>query len=307
MPTEGEEAVANIAARLNRVPGRRGAVQGDAAGGRRRRATSPRAQIVEVAKQCDIWTDPARRQLLPRARRSARGRRGARRRPAPGRGGGHRGDRRVRRLPARGVGPAWAGEAGRRPRALPLASQYFLGAKVDLDETYAWGFDELARLESEMRAVAARDRRSRRHDRRRRRRARRRPGAQHPGQGGVPRLDAGTRPTRRSPSCTAPTSTSPSRSGGSRLPGADQRRRHLLHRPERRLHPPRAHVVGGAAGHHGVLHLARGDDGLPRGRPRPSPADRADRGPRRAAQPLAAAAVLGSPATARAGRSTPSG
>jgi uncharacterized protein (DUF885 family) len=36
------------------------------------------------------------------------------------------------------------------------ASQYFLGARVDLDETYAWGFEELARLEGEMRAVAAR-------------------------------------------------------------------------------------------------------------------------------------------------------
>ena len=33
----------------------------------------------------------------------------------------------------------------------------------------------------------------------------------------------------------------------------------------------------------------------------------ADRGPRRAAQPLAAAALLGAPGTARAGRSTPSG
>src|SRR5262249_9133193 len=33
-------------------------------------------------------------------------------------------------------------------------SQYFLGAAIDLDETYAWGFEELARLESEMRTVA---------------------------------------------------------------------------------------------------------------------------------------------------------
>src|SRR5207237_4299786 len=35
-----------------------------------------------------------------------------------------------------------------------LASRYFLGAQVDLDETYAWGFQELARLEEEMRKVA---------------------------------------------------------------------------------------------------------------------------------------------------------
>jgi uncharacterized protein (DUF885 family) len=35
-----------------------------------------------------------------------------------------------------------------------LASRFFLGAAVDLDETYAWGFEELARIETEMRTVA---------------------------------------------------------------------------------------------------------------------------------------------------------
>ena len=34
------------------------------------------------------------------------------------------------------------------------ALRYFLGADVDLDETYAWGWDELARIEAEMSAVA---------------------------------------------------------------------------------------------------------------------------------------------------------
>ncbi len=37
-----------------------------------------------------------------------------------------------------------------------LASRYFLGATVDLEETYAWGFEELARIEAEMAAVAQR-------------------------------------------------------------------------------------------------------------------------------------------------------
>jgi uncharacterized protein (DUF885 family) len=35
-----------------------------------------------------------------------------------------------------------------------LWSRYFLGAKVDLEETYQWGIEELARIEDEMRAVA---------------------------------------------------------------------------------------------------------------------------------------------------------
>ncbi len=35
-----------------------------------------------------------------------------------------------------------------------LRSRYFLGAEVDLGETYAWGLEELARIEGEMREVA---------------------------------------------------------------------------------------------------------------------------------------------------------
>jgi uncharacterized protein (DUF885 family) len=35
-----------------------------------------------------------------------------------------------------------------------VASRYFLGAEVDLDETYAWGIDELDRIETEMAEVA---------------------------------------------------------------------------------------------------------------------------------------------------------
>ncbi|MGH8774166.1 MAG: DUF885 domain-containing protein [Jiangellaceae bacterium] len=36
-----------------------------------------------------------------------------------------------------------------------VASRYFLGARVDLDETYAWGMDELNRIEAEMAEVAS--------------------------------------------------------------------------------------------------------------------------------------------------------
>ncbi len=38
--------------------------------------------------------------------------------------------------------------------AYPLWSRYFLGASVDLEETYAWGLEELARIEAEMAQVA---------------------------------------------------------------------------------------------------------------------------------------------------------
>ncbi|HET8657574.1 MAG TPA: DUF885 domain-containing protein [Micromonosporaceae bacterium] len=156
MPTEGEEAVANIAARLAAFPEAVNQYQRtlvDAAG---QGHVSARRQMLEVAKQCDIWTSPdgddfyrslvgrlaaegALRQQLDAAAEAANAAtvefgRFLREELAP----------RGREKQA----------AGRDRYA--LASQYFLGARVDLDETYAWGFDELHRVETEMRAVSAR-------------------------------------------------------------------------------------------------------------------------------------------------------
>lgn len=156
MPTQGEEAVANIAARLGKFPAaleqykvtlREAAEAGHA---------SPRAQMIEVAKQCDIWTDPQGDNVFHGLV-----------------DGLDAGDTLTAAL-RQGAAAATAATAafgeflrktmaplGREKQAAgreryQLASRYFLGARVDLDETYAWGFDELARLESDMRAVSAR-------------------------------------------------------------------------------------------------------------------------------------------------------
>ena len=156
MPTEGAEAVGNIAARLNAFPRaveqlqvtlREAAAQGHA---------SSRHQMIEVAKQCDIWTDPARDNFFHAL---------ADRLDADGA---------LRSTLDQGAAASTAATQafglflrdelaplGREKQAAgreryQLASQYFLGAQVDLDETYAWGFEELARLEGEMRTVAAR-------------------------------------------------------------------------------------------------------------------------------------------------------
>jgi len=156
MPSEGEEAVANIAARLGKFPAaleqykitlREAAEAGH---------VSPRAQIVEVAKQCDSWTDPEADNFFHGLV-----------------DGLEAGDTLAAEL-KQGASAATAATAafgeflrktlaplGREKQAAgreryQLASRYFLGARVDLDETYAWGFEELARLESDMRAVSAR-------------------------------------------------------------------------------------------------------------------------------------------------------
>jgi uncharacterized protein (DUF885 family) len=156
MPTEGEAAVANIALRLN---GFAGALDGykttlrEAAGNGH---VSSRAQLVEVAKQCDVWTDPNGdnffhglvERLAAEGPLDADLRRGAAAATAATAEFG----RFLRdELAPRGREKQAAGR-----ERYELASQYFLGARVDLDETYAWGFEELARLEGEMRTVAAR-------------------------------------------------------------------------------------------------------------------------------------------------------
>ncbi|KXK59291.1 hypothetical protein AWW66_24985 [Micromonospora rosaria] len=156
MPTEGVEARANIAARLNRYAG---ALEGFKTTLREAAAAghvTPRVQVVEVAKQCDAWVDPDGDDVFHSlvARLDADGTIGAELR--------------------RGAAAATAATAefshflrtelaplGREKQAAgreryELASRYFLGAQVDLDETYAWGFEELARLEADMRTVSAR-------------------------------------------------------------------------------------------------------------------------------------------------------
>ena len=133
------------------------------------------------------------------------------------------------------------------PEHYALASRYFLGAEVDLAETYAWGWHELKRLEDDMtataqrivpgaaaataldEAVAALDADPSRRDR---------------GQGGVPRLDAAAcRPHRGRDGRRAlrhPRAGPPDRV----LPGTDQRRGHLLHRAVGGLQPTRVGCGG---------------------------------------------------------------
>lgn len=149
MPTETDEHWANIAARLRGVPtalsGYRDTMDADIAAGR----PPARRQVTAVAEQCariagGFFTDL----VTPSSSDSLRADLDA--------------------------GAALAAEAfadfGRylsdevAPRArehdavgrevYSIASRYFLGATVDLDETYEWGIAELARIEAEMAEVA---------------------------------------------------------------------------------------------------------------------------------------------------------
>lgn len=156
MPTEGEQAICNIAARLNQFAGALEAYKTTLRTAADAGHVSSRAQILEVAKQCDIWVDPNGDnffhglvdRLTADGTLAAELRRGA---AAATAATAEFGTFLRRELAPRGRDKQAAGR-----ERYELASQYFLGARIDLDETYAWGFEELARLENEMRAVAAR-------------------------------------------------------------------------------------------------------------------------------------------------------
>jgi uncharacterized protein (DUF885 family) len=158
MPTEGEESLRNIDARLAGLPealrGYRVTLAEEAAQGR----VSAARQYAEVAEQVRSWTGQSG-------------------------GGGDFFAGLVDRLPADGALAddlrRHATEASRavadfglflsdemEPRGrdkeavgrehYALASRYFLGAEVDLEETYAWGWEELARLADDMTATCDR-------------------------------------------------------------------------------------------------------------------------------------------------------
>ncbi|WDZ85806.1 DUF885 domain-containing protein [Micromonospora cathayae] len=156
MPTDSDDAVAKVATRLNAFAG---ALEGYKTTLRQAADAghvSSRAQMVEVAKQCDIWTDPNADNFFHGLveRLGADGTLGAdlRRGAAAATAATAEFGRFLRtELAPRGREKQAAGR-----ERYELASQYFLGARIDLDETYAWGFEELARLEADMRTVSAR-------------------------------------------------------------------------------------------------------------------------------------------------------
>ncbi len=155
MPTEGEEAVHNIAARLNQFADALRAYRTTLVTAADAGHVSSRAQIIEVAKQCEVWTDPQGDNffhnlvegLVAGPALTADLRRGAEAATAATAEFG--------RFLRDELAPRGREKQAAGLERYQLASRYFLGAQIDLVETYAWGFAELARLEAEMRTVAA--------------------------------------------------------------------------------------------------------------------------------------------------------
>jgi uncharacterized protein (DUF885 family) len=158
MPLEGEAAAGNVASRLSQVPRALAQIKRSLDDAADHGHVAARPQIIEVAKHCDVWTDPAGDNFYPElasrvvvagavpdSLRADLERSATAAAAATVEFGRYLRAELARRGPEK--------EAVGRER-YELASRYFLGDTVDLDETYAWGFDELARLEAEMRLVS---------------------------------------------------------------------------------------------------------------------------------------------------------
>ncbi|MGH3369836.1 MAG: DUF885 domain-containing protein, partial [Nocardioidaceae bacterium] len=153
MPTGSESDWAAIDARLGAVRealnGYRETLRGEAATGH----VAARRQITEVAAQVRSWTDPgtgvftglvAKAQVGPTLRAALETHAAAATEAFASFGEFLEAD-----LAPRGREVEACGR-----ELYALGSRYFLGAEVDLEETYRWGWHELHRIETEMRELA---------------------------------------------------------------------------------------------------------------------------------------------------------
>ena len=156
MPTEGEEAVAAIASRLSGVPAALEGLRVTLSDEARKGNVVAARQYAEVAEQVRRWTGQSGEAgdfylgLVDRLQ------------------GGDRAELRALAGAASAataafglfltdeLEPQGAEREGVGREVYALASRYFLGAEVDLDETYAWGWAELQRLSDLMDATAER-------------------------------------------------------------------------------------------------------------------------------------------------------
>jgi uncharacterized protein (DUF885 family) len=153
MPTTGPEAHRNLAARMAAVPAAYAGLRQTYAQAAARGQVAARRQVKACATQCEQWSAAGGgfySGLV--ARTGATGLMLADLERAAAAASAATADLgeflRTELLP---VAPA-ADAAGRE--RYQLASRYFLGADIDLDEAYAWGWSEVRRIEAEIARVA---------------------------------------------------------------------------------------------------------------------------------------------------------
>lgn len=159
MAVDGQAGASNVASRLAALPVVLTQYQRTLLEEAAKGHVSSRAQVLELAKLCDAWSDPDGDDLWPGlvARVTAAGDLPASlvTQLAEGAAAARRATTEFADFLRQELAPLARDKQAVGRERYQLASRYFLGATIDLDETYAWGFHELHRLESQMRQVAA--------------------------------------------------------------------------------------------------------------------------------------------------------
>jgi uncharacterized protein (DUF885 family) len=154
MPTDGEEASANIAKRMAAVPDAYRQLSATLLDAARKGRPPARLQVEEVAKQCAAWAEPGNPFYSGLAERltgvpdSLRGELDASAREATAATAG------LGAFLGRELLPLARDEDACGPEVYARASRYFLGAVVDLAEAYAWSWEEIPRLRAEQAQVS---------------------------------------------------------------------------------------------------------------------------------------------------------
>jgi len=155
MPSEGEAAVANIAARMAKVPQALAQYQRTLLESAHAGHASAKHQLIEVAKQTVVWTDPEHDDFFRSLARRSQADGALRAELDSAAEAATRATLDFGRFLRDELAPLGRDNQAAGREHYQLSSRYYLGARIDLDETYAWGIEELHRLETEMRAVAA--------------------------------------------------------------------------------------------------------------------------------------------------------
>ena len=154
MPTQGEEAAANIARRMAAVPRAYRQLSATLLDAARDGRCAARRQVEEVAGQCAAWVKPGDSFYSGLVGRltgvpdSLRGELGVAARAATA------ATAEFGAFLDRELMPLAREEDACGPEVYARASRYFLGAAVDLREAYAWSWEEIAGLRAEMALVS---------------------------------------------------------------------------------------------------------------------------------------------------------
>jgi uncharacterized protein (DUF885 family) len=153
MPTQGEEALGNIARRMAAVPEAYRQLSRTLLSSARDGRAPAERQVLEVAKQCEGWakSDGGFYQSLVSGLEAEGGLRADLERAAAA---AREATEELGRFLKSDLLPLAVREDAVGRERYARASREFLGATIDLDEAYAWGWSEVARLDAEQRRVA---------------------------------------------------------------------------------------------------------------------------------------------------------